>query len=738
MWKKIIISSLFLLCSFFAWSQDTLSGNFIKLHLLRKNYVINDVVSVTDSLIVDAGANIQLANNVTMVCLGAVFMNGTATNRIKVLSRKNQTGTGFVIAAQSNDGLQFKYVNFDSLVMPISFTDGWFRPDTRIQNCQFVHNVGTTAIIQVLNPTVPMSDNIPIASFRLNQSLFAGNIAPIRFEDLQSDFLRIDVSNNSFVGNKISGYAQYTFSGNMIFGRMDRMQSRFKAVIKENSFVNNFLRDIDADTLIQQAHMGIYGNADSLVVPNNYWGDNDEKEIRKHLFDYSLNYNSPKLVITPFEFGPKDTLPPHVYDLENTKGRAVGGPPKRRLIGDKWVLVQDTVSNITYNYNLRQGLRGFRMVTNRPVLTRTLSVHYMYLKDSLTMADSVLLLGAYRKDETTKNKVGLNFTLLTDSLFRTKPGYLLIKGMEGQQGETVPEVVIGYESFLKYLYSRKSQYALARFLKASDSTTQKPKGPPVIVSAYKKKYELGLVAGNAIYYGTLSNAKLFANDFNSIFGLQFRYSLKKNVSLSISYLSCTLTGSDKRSGDSSKVARGFSFQTPTTTISIQFEYDFFDNRIYSSVNKIRPSIGFGVDMINFNPMGEYLGKLYPLQPLGTGGQTIPATSAPTATNPAPAPYALSTLGAPVTAQVRYYLNKKTIFSLFATYHLSFTNYLDDVGPDPYPDPVALAKANPTNPDAAVYFANPTNRFVRKGQLRSGAADVSDGYFTFGFTLAHHF
>jgi outer membrane protein W len=253
--------------------------------------------------------------------------------------------------------------------------------------------------------------------------------------------------------------------------------------------------------------------------------------------------------------------------------------------------------------------------------------------------------------------------------------------------------------------------------------------PPVIVSEYKKKYEVGILAGNAIYYGTLSNQRLFSNDFNSVFGLQFRYSLKKNLSLSISILQATLTGSDLRSGDTSKVSRGMSFKTPTRTLSIQFEYDFFNNRIYSSNMKFRPSIGFGVDYIMFTPMGEFLGEWYSLQPMGTGGQTI--------ANPQTL-YATSTLGAPVTAQLRYYVNKKTIFSFFATYHLAFTNYLDDVGPDPYPDPIAIGLANPDNPERAKYFANPTNRFVKNGQLRSGAADVSDGFFTFGFTLAHHF
>jgi hypothetical protein len=175
-----------------------------------------------------------------------------------------------------------------------------------------------------------------------------------------------------------------------------------------------------------------------------------------------------------------------------------------------------------------------------------------------------------------------------------------------------------------------------------------------------------------------------------------------------------------------------SVKTPTRTLSIQFEYDFFNNRIYSSNMKFRPSIGFGVDYIMFTPMGLYLGEWYSLQPMGTGGQKI--TTGPIQ----PTPYATSTLGAPVTAQLRYYVNKKTIFSFFATYHLAFTNYLDDVGPDPYPNPIDVGLAYPDNPEAAKYFANPTNRYVQKGQLRSGAADVSDGFFTFGFTLAHHF
>ena len=596
---------------------------------------------------------------------------------------------------------------------------------------------------------MPFSDVVPVANFRITGSLFAANIAPVRFEDLQSDYLKIEITNNAFVGNKISGYGQYTFTSNTLFGRMDKMQNRFRAVIKDNSFAQNFMRDVDADTLVQAASVGIYGSGDSLSVPNNYWGADNEADARKGLFDYSINYNSPKLSILPLEYGPADTLPPHVYDIANTSNARVL-TPKRVLINDKWTLVQDSASYLTYNYNLRQGLRSFKMVSNAPLLTRQMSIHYIYAKDSsLVLADSTISAGSYTRDESKKNNIAIRFALMTDSMFRTRNGYLVIKDLTGQQGQFVPDVVIGYQAFLKYVFSKKPKSQVGKIMDPNDSSMLKIKDPPAIIIPYKKKYELGVLAGNAIYYGTLSNRSLFSNDFNSIFGIQFRYNLKKNFSVSLSYLSTTLTGSDLRSGDTAKAHRGMSFSTPTTAISVQFEFDFYDHLVYNSKQRLHPMIGIGIDQITFNPMGEYLGKPYPLQPLGTGGQLLKYSSVLTpGTDSLGTPYALSSLGAPVTFQLRYFLNKKTIFSLFATYHLAFTNYLDDVGPDPYPDQAQVREAvkalDPSNPlinekmEAAAYFSNPTNRYVRKGQQRSGAADVSDGFFTFGFTLMHHF
>ena len=738
MYRKIFLG-LFLLMGFqLAQSQDTLSGNYGSLILAKKNYVINEVISVSDSFVVEAGAQVQINLGASIICLGSIRFNGTPTARIRITSSKNQTGNGIVIQGVVNSDIDIQYTTFDSLSIPLLFSDNWYRTKAVIRNCQFINNLGSQAVLHVMNPQIPFSDNPPISSVQISQCLFGGNTAPLRFEDLRSDYLKIDVFGNTFTSNKISGYAQYTYSNNILFGKLDNMQTRFTANIRENSFVYNYMRELDADTVVQQAHMGIYGSGDSLVTPNNYWGDYEEADIRKHIFDYKSNYTSPKLVINPFAMAPSDSIPVHIFGVINAGSGRMMNKKAMKFINDKWQLVGDSSNPVTNTFNLRQGLRAVQLISNRPVVARTMSLHYIYAKDSLNTADSVISPGSYKKDIGTKNMVQLNMTLSVDTLFKSKPGYLIVRGLEGEQGEYVADVYIGYEAFLKYLFSKREQYGIGRGGKGGAGQSEfdpsmRRKKPPVIVSEYKKKYEVGILAGNAIYYGTLSNQSLFSNDFNSVFGIQFRYSLKKNLSLSVSYLSATLTGSDLRSGDTSKFSRGMSFKTPTTTVSIQFEYDFFNNRIYASNMKFRPSIGFGVDYIMFTPMGEYLGKWYPLQPMGTGGQTIPSTSATPL-----APYATSTLGAPVTAQLRYYVNKKTIFSLFATYHLAFTNYLDDVGPDPYPDPIAIGLANPDNPEAAKYFANPTNKYVQKGQFRSGAADGSDGFFTFGFTLAHHF
>jgi hypothetical protein len=164
------------------------------------------------------------------------------------------------------------------------------------------------------------------------------------------------------------------------------------------------------------------------------------------------------------------------------------------------------------------------------------------------------------------------------------------------------------------------------------------------------------------------------------------------------------------------------FSTSMLSISPSVQYDFVDNRLYSKARRIRPSIGFGLDVATFNPTGVYKGKEYNLQPLGTGGQFIDSAGKP---------YSLMALGYFFHFKVKYQLSRFNSVGIHFAFHKSMSDYLDDVGPDPYPNALSLLEKTKTDAAAAVYFSNPTSRTVTKGQLRNSPTKPSDGWVNFG-------
>ena len=157
------------------------------------------------------------------------------------------------------------------------------------------------------------------------------------------------------------------------------------------------------------------------------------------------------------------------------------------------------------------------------------------------------------------------------------------------------------------------------------------------------------------------------------------------------------------------------------SISPSINYDFVDNRLYSKAKKIKPSIGLGIDIVSFNPTGIYNGTVYNLQSLGTGGQYTDSTKKP---------YSKLTFGYFLNFKVKYQIDRFNSVGLHMSYHVSMSNYLDDVGPDAYPSISSLLKSNISNKDAAIYFSNPTSRNV-VGQYRNSPDGASDSYLNFG-------
>lgn len=700
---KIIIALLLPVCiAVSVFGQDTLSGDYQRLRVGPGIHLVKGICTITDSLVVDAGAEFRLLPGAGIVSKGGVAMNGTAGNRITVTSAGEDPGIGLTIRENSGKNVLLRFVDFSSLLMPLNFINGWARSAIEIDHCSFIRNEGTSAVLQVLNPSLPVNDRESTVAFTLRYCLFSDNKAPIYVEDFNGPHLRFDISSNTFVGNRINGYAGYSFATNLIFGRNDESGTGDDFFsFRNNNLANNFLWDVDADTLLSRANFGVYGTADSLRLSGNYWGSDAEQTVRSGLYDRSVNYTSPTLVTSPFLTKPSSEAPAYFYEIIS-EGRP-----------------------LPFSYPLSDGLRSIQLVANKAVHAEKATARFRYFSDTtLNIADTTLRFTLSADDAAMPV---LHFG--ADSLFRQHKGYLVISGVYAAENEVVPDVLIGYQDFALER-RRRSIPPVKQMIELTDSMQNKPKLAKPVISPIKSRIELGFVGAYALYYGTLANKKLFSNDLNAMLGIQFRYNIERHLSFSLKLTKGTLTGSDLRSNDSAKIARGFSFKTPITTISAQLEFDFADNRVYSSKQRLRPSIGFGVDYVKFNPTGEYLGKTYQLQSLGTGGQTISGGDV--------SPYKLSSLGAPITAQLRMYATRHTILSAFATYHLVFTDYLDDVGNTPYPDKTKLAAANPGNEAAALYFSNPTNRAVTKGMTRSGIADGNDSFVTFGVSLIHHF
>lgn len=708
--KYFIFYIFTLFFPFVVLSQDVVIGSHKNLIINSDTTIISETVYVSDSLIIKSGAILKFINSSSIIANGYTSIIGTANSRIKFLSEGENTGIGLVIANVSNELVAIENTDFINLNFPINFDFGWFRSFVSITNCQFIKNTSSNSVIQILNPYMVTQNSNTVAKLLIQNNLFAENHSAIYVEDFSSNTLDLTISDNVFTNNLINYFGKYTFSTNVIYGRLDKMQTNFKTKFSNNSFSNNLLVNSSIDSVLQKANFGIYGSGDSLIISNNYFGESTSNDIASTIYDFTKNYTTPKLVFENYLIKPSTLLPSHIYHIE---------------LNRKKIYDSSTSFVTSDSFNISKGLKLIKLYSNKEISTNNLNIHYYFSKDSIKVYDTVLQAMSIKHAD---NITTIEFNNSTDSLFKSNLGYLILDKLEGINKNYIPAIYIGSQFFRRSIEQYKKNKEKPLIL--IDSLNTKKDITIPIISRFKRKYELGFISGYSIYYGTLSNKNLFKNDVNSLIGLQFKYSIKQHVTVGITVTSFTLSGSDLKSNDSLKIKRGMSFKTPVLNVGFQLDYDYFDNTIYASKKIIRPSMGFGINYSKFNPQGEYLGKWYALQPLGTGGQNIPDN--------ATKPYQLSSLGLFVSVSAKYHISKSLMFSLFANYNLAFTEYLDDVGPDQYPDPTKLALTLSSDFEAAKYFANPTNLVLRPGQLRSGSLGGSDSFLTFGFSIAHHF
>jgi hypothetical protein len=704
--SKLLYTLLFCL-PLAVFGQDTLSGNYATLKIPAGVHVVKDVVTVKGLLTVEQGAKIELLDPGVIVCEGGVAINGVGQN-IEFYGKAKQEGVGLIIKNIDSSSVNIVGASFKYLQMPLFFDFGWKRNSVNISDNNFIENTGKVSIIQVLDPPFSFTADQGSIEFTVKNNLFANNNAPVYFEDLKSDLIKLSIVNNTFAGNTVYGFKNYNISTNILYGRSDNNYSKFPALIENNSFVSNYLIDNNTDTVAHAANFGIYGSDKTFNLANNYLGANTKLEIAKTIHDQVLNYNAPQLLVEPFLTAPPAAAPTHVYAVQTLDNKPL---PDSLIVTDP--------------------LKGLILLSNNE-----LNLSKSVLGFSYFVGDSTL-----KKVDTTLTYAnqpnGKNNTLTITKTINTnkKVGYYTLSGIVDNTGRAVPDVKVGYNAWLNEYRARKllSEIIAINAKKAADSIKPEPtpKADSIkntfqkIQAPVKSRIEVGLVAGGAIFTGTISSPGLFNNQMNMAVGVHASYTLFSNISAGLTIASFKLSNSDRTSSNNEQTARGMSFSTSMLSLSPSINYDFVDNRLDTKAKKIKPSIGLGLDINSFAPSGTYNGVEYKLQPLGTGGQFADSTKKP---------YSLLALGYFLNLRVKYQINKLNSVGIHFSYHKSMSDYLDDVGPDAYPSAAKMLASGVSDPVAALYFSNPTSRNI-KGQFRNSPNNAKDSYIIFGFFYA---
>ncbi len=690
--KKLYIL-LFLITSseMVVTAQDTISGNYDELVIAKGRHIINSMVTVNSSLKVDSGAKIEFIDNGTLICGGLVEMIGNKYD-IELYGKRNAEGVGLIINNNNERSILINNVIFRGLQMPLYFDFGWKRNLVSITHNKFERNIGKVSLIQVLNAPFAINDSLYV-QFELTDNIFSDNKAALYFEDLKSDQIHFDINQNVFINNMIYGSKTYNIANNMIYGRVDQMYKKFTPTIEKNSFVNNNLVDILTDTIVHLANMGIYGTEKSMIFKNNYWGDNNKYKIYEGIYDQEKNYTLPKLILEPYLNLPLNNIHTHVYKIFNT------------LSG---IEIQDTLTG-------SNNLRSFIFRSNKEVDFSNIIVKYINLKNDSTLLENEIRL---KYNTTLVDKFNVKIDLLEPSSYSKYGGYFLFQNMTDFEYVSLPDIKIGYKKYLVKYYLQKTKIDSINNIKGlEDLSAKKPFTTPI----FKKHFEYSIATGGSMFTGTISSPSIFKNEVTLNNNLIGTYYFTKNLSTSLMFSYFKLGNIDYNSTNLDEVARGFHFTTNMITLTpyIQFRVSESENNkrniFYNSF------FGIGIEMIKFNPTSSYKNVVYDLQPLGTGGQTIV---------PGKTPYSLNTLGLMLSYRANVNFSNKSSLGFMLSYHRTFSDYIDDVGADLYPDPILLYEKNKTNGAAAVFFSNPTSDYITPGRLRSSPSNPSDSYITF--------
>ena len=198
----------------------------------------------------------------------------------------------------------------------------------------------------------------------------------------------------------------------------------------------------------------------------------------------------------------------------------------------------------------------------------------------------------------------------------------------------------------------------------------------------------------------------------STFGASFIMKVSKSISIKPNFQFTSLHGSDAYTRDESRRERNITVNTNVISFATMAELNvpISKTTAFGSGPSFFMSAGLGA--IYFNPMGVYNGVSYNLRDIGTEG---------------PPPYSKFVLNIPLSAGLRYAIDRSNSFGFELQSNNPFTDYLDDVSHSYYDNDKILAKHG----EAGANLADPnlSGKKRREGTGRGNSRE-NDSYILF--------
>lgn len=248
---------------------------------------------------------------------------------------------------------------------------------------------------------------------------------------------------------------------------------------------------------------------------------------------------------------------------------------------------------------------------------------------------------------------------------------------------------------------------------------------PVQSQSLLQRSELGLSVGGMNYLGDLNNQSMFGQ-VNLAAGLSARINIDPRWSVALGADYGHISG-----GNPDIIAhRNLSFRSYVAEAFVRAEFNFFPYGLRYGTQKLyTPYIFCGFGMFKFNPMAQYQGEWYALQPLGTEGQ---GTSA----YPDRQKYRLLETCIPFGIGLRYRISPTMHLTVEYGWRKTNTDYLDDISTT-YVGYDLLAN-DEGNGEMAAILADRTGEidpgYVNAVGIKRGDDSLSDWYAYFNVSM----